>query len=109
MKKIKRNGRLFSMLAIKKSQGFTFEVSHNIYDTLIIEKNGEEYDDGYFLAEDKKYVYIEGEFNDFIYKILKSECPPIKKPLINDVMKIFENPLYSPTRSMTDNEIDILL
>ena len=67
---IKRNGRNFTILEISKKDGF--EVEKNSM-TILIKKNGKEFDEAYLLDQDEKDYFFEGEDKDFIYQVSKNE------------------------------------
>ncbi len=103
---IKRNGRNFTLLTISKEQGFVVDVNADVMAEAAILKDGEQYDEVFFMDSDEEFIYLEGDDRDFIYQITKSECPKIESA---SVLSVFNDPVYSPNREMSDYEMDVLL
>lgn len=101
---IKRNGRNFTILEISKKDGF--EVEKN--STILIKKNGKEFDEAYLLDQDEKNYFFEGEDKDFIYQVSKNEIT-IKNNNNNDT-SYFSNDEndYNIFSDFSEEESDIL-
>lgn len=123
---ITRNGREFSIKDFSDLKGYKYATRQQGYDMLgDIALFTEEqeipspsahfdedgcFDTAFYIGCDENLYYFEGDLNDFIYVIQRCKLPIDFKPFsIFDALSVFDNPLYSPDREMTDYEMDVLL
>jgi len=122
---IKINGREFSVKSFEDLAGYKYVTKADGYSMMgdlgiyaqdqDVQSNESMFDEdscfdvAFYLDEDENFFYFEGELKNFIYEVPRCQLLNFKKESLFDFLSVLDNQVYSPSREMTDYEMDVLL